>query len=86
MTSGKGGDGPGKGGPLRKWLGNIDHSVDDELNRFFSPTEKSRTGEAVDRYTQRIEASLQRASDAAIKTKVDLDAIGDDYVARWRQG
>ncbi len=82
MADGKEGDAPRPGGPLRRWLSSIDHSIDGELNRFFSPTERSRTGEVMDKYAQRVEASLQRATDVAKRTKYDLDAFGDETVER----
>ncbi len=67
---------------MRAWLDGVDRNIDDELNRFFSPDERSRTGEVVDKYAKRIEASIERATTAAKKTKVDLDALGDEYVDR----
>jgi predicted RND superfamily exporter protein len=81
LTGGQGDD-SAKGGGVRQWLGRVDRSVDDEVNRFFSPEEKSRTGEAMDKYVDRIEASITKATDAAKKTKVDLDTLGDEYTAR----
>jgi predicted RND superfamily exporter protein len=81
LTGGQGDD-SAKGGGIRQWLGRVDRSVDDEVNRFFSPEEKSRTGEAMDKYVDRIEASITKATDAAKKTKVDLDTLGDEYTAR----
>jgi predicted RND superfamily exporter protein len=81
LTGGQGDD-SAKGGGIRQWLGRVDRSVDDEVNRFFSPEEKSRTGEAVDKYVDRIEASITKATDAAKKTKVDLDTLGDEYTER----
>ncbi|NOQ53972.1 MAG: hypothetical protein GQ558_05145, partial [Thermoplasmata archaeon] len=81
MSGGTGGDDPRKG-PFRRWLNRVDRNVDDEVNRFFSPEEKSHTGELVDRYVERAEASLTKAGHAAKKTKTDLDTIGDDYTAR----
>jgi predicted RND superfamily exporter protein len=82
VTGGQGGKGPKRRAPLRRWLDGVDTGVDDELNRFFSPTERSRTGEVVDKYAQRVEASIQRAAETAKRTKVDLDALGDDYIDR----
>ena len=81
MTDGQGDDGDERGG-VRRWLDRVDRTVDDEVNRFFSPEEKSRTGEAMDKYVDRIEASITRATDAAKRTKVDLDTMGDAYTAR----
>ena len=81
MTGGQGDD-SAKGGGVRRWLGRLDRSVDDEVNRFFSSDEKSHTGEVMDKYVDRIEASITKASDAAKKTKVDLDTLGDEYTAR----
>ncbi len=75
-------DGARGGGGPRGWLGALDRSIDEELNRFFSPTDRSRTGEAVDRYTQRVEDSLQRATGYAKRTKTSLDSMGDDAVGR----
>ncbi len=60
----------------------MDRNVDDELNRFFTPEEKSRTGEAMDRYVERMEGSLAKAGHAAKRTRTDLDTMGDDYTAR----
>ncbi len=81
LSGGTGGDDPRKG-PFRRWLNRVDRNVDDEVNRFFSPEEKSHTGELVDRYVERAEASLAKAGHAAKKTKTDLDTLGDDYTAR----
>ena len=81
MSGGTGGNDPKKG-PFRRWLHRVDRDVDDEVNRFFSDEEKSRTGELMDRYVERAEASLAKAGHAARKTKTDLDAMGDDYAAR----
>jgi hypothetical protein len=82
VSGGPGREDPRGRGPLRRWLGGVDRGIDDELNRFFSPTDRSRTGEVVDKYAQRVEASLQRATERAKKTKVDLDTLGDEYVDR----
>ena len=68
--------------PFKRWLDRVDRNVDDELNRFFTPEEKSRTGEVMDRYVERVEDSLAKAGHAAKKTKTDLDTMGDDYTAR----
>ncbi len=81
MANGRGDDSE-KGGGIRRWLDRVDRSVDDEVNRFFSPDEKSRTGDALDKYVDRVEASITRATEAAKKTKVDLDTMGDEYTAR----
>jgi len=81
LADGKGDD-DARGGGVRRWLDRVDRSVDDEINRFFSPEERSRTGEAVDKYVDRIEASITKATDKAKRTKMDLDALGDDYTAR----
>jgi predicted RND superfamily exporter protein len=81
LTGGQGDDSD-KGGGIRRWLGRVDRTVDDEVNRFFSPDEKSRTGDALDKYVDRVEASITKATEAAKKTKVDLDTMGDEYTAR----
>jgi predicted RND superfamily exporter protein len=81
LTGGQG-EKDAKGGGIRRWLDRVDRSVDDEVNRFFSPEEKSRTGEAVDKYVDRVEASLQKAGTAAKRTKTGLDELGEDYTAR----
>lgn len=80
---------PGGGGDAagpRRWLGSVDRGIDAELNRYFSPTERSRTGEAVDKYAARVEDSLLRATDYAKRTKSDLDTMGDGFVARLMGG
>jgi len=72
--------------PPRRWLASVDRAIDGELNRYFSPTERSRTGEVMDKYAVRIEDSLQRATDYAKRTKTSLDTMGDDYIARMFGG
>jgi len=72
--------------PPRRWLNSVDMAVDGELNRYFSPTERSRTGEVMDKYAARIEESLTRATDYAKRTKTNLDTMGDDYIARMFGG
>jgi len=82
-------DAPGEGGEPagpRRWLGTVDRGIDAELNRYFSPTERSRTGEAVDKYAARVEESLVRAGGYAKRTKSDLDVMGDGLVARFVGG
>jgi len=81
LSGDTGGNDPKKG-PFRRWMNRVDRNVDDEVNRFFSDDEKSRTGELMDRYVERAEASLAKATTAAKKTKTDLDTMGDEYAAR----
>jgi len=81
LSGDTGGNDPKKG-PFRRWMNRVDRNVDDEVNRFFSDEEKSRTGELMDRYVERAEASLAKATTAAKKTKTDLDTMGDEYAAR----